>query len=316
VIGLDEDDAEDLKMKQEGNTVSVQLKSRHSRNGASFSIKTPEQFEFDVKSSGGELSFTGNFTGNIVGTTAGGDVKAQNVNGNVTLTTAGGDVRTGDITGDVKLTTAGGDIVANTVGGEGKLSTAGGDIVVNTANKTLTLATAGGDIKINNVGGEVKASASGGDIIVGVVKGAAKLNTSGGDIKLSGANGRISANTSGGDIKLEKIDGSVSANTSGGEVYVELNPDGSDESNLSSAGGNIKLLVSENAKATIEAVIEVSSRKDFNGPYVITSDFKIDNYVTDEDDKELRATITLNGGGKLIKLRTSDSKIEIKKLSK
>ena len=44
---------------------------------------------------------------------------------------------------------------------------------------------------------------------------------------------------------------------------MELNPDGSDESNLSSSGGNIKLLVSENAKATIEAVIEVSFQKRF-----------------------------------------------------
>jgi hypothetical protein len=95
-----------------------------------------------------------------------------------------------------------------------------------------------------------------------------------------------------------------------------LNPDGSAESKLNSSGGNLKLLIPENAKANIEAVIEVSSRKDFNGPYVITSDFKIDNYVTDEDEKEIRATITLNGGGKLITLKTSNSKIEIKKLNK
>ena len=159
--------------------------------------------------------------------------------------------------------------------------------------KQLAVSTAGGDIKINNVGGEIKASTSGGDIMVGKVKGAAKLNTSGGDIKLSGANGIISANTSGGDIRLENLYGSVNANTSGGEVYVELNPDGSDESKLNSSGGNIKLLVPENAKATIEAVIDVSSRKDLNGPYVIKSDYKIDNYVTDEDDKEIRATIIL-----------------------
>jgi hypothetical protein len=313
VVGLDKGDYEDLKMKQEGNTISVVLKNR---DGASFSFKTPEQFNIDIKTSGGDLSCTSKFIGNVNGTTAGGNVKVQNIDGNVVLTTAGGDVVTGDVSGDVKLTTAGGDIHAGNIGGEGKISTAGGDIIVNSANKTISLSTAGGDIKINNVGGEVNASTSGGDITVGTVKGTAKLNTSGGDIKLSGANGSISTNTSGGDIRLEKLFGSVKANTSGGEVYAELNPDGSDESSLSSSGGNIKLLIPENAKATIEAVIEVSSRKDYNGPYVITSDFKIDNYVTDEDDREIRATITLNGGGKLIKLRTSDSKIEIKKLSK
>jgi hypothetical protein len=313
VIGLDEDDAEDLRMKQDGNTVSIQLKSRY---GASFSINTPEQFEFDVKTSGGDLSFNGNFTGNIVGTTAGGDVKSQNVNGNVTLTTAGGDVKTGDITGDVKLTTAGGDIITGKIGGEGKVTTAGGDIVVESANKTLSVSTAGGDIKIKNVGGELKASTSGGDIMVGTVKGAAKLNTSGGDIKLSGATGSISANTSGGDIRLEKLFGSVSANTSGGEVYVELTPDGNDDSKLNSSGGNIKLLIPENSKATIEAFIDVYSKKDLKEKYKIISDFKFDSYVVDDDEREIKGTINLNGGGKLIKMQTSNSNIEIRKLSK
>lgn len=313
VTGLDKDDAEDLRLKQEGNTVSIQLKSHDGR--ASFSIKTPEQFNLDIKTSGGDLLCAGKFVGNITGTTAGGDVLVQNVDGNVVLTTAGGDVKTGNVTGDVKLTTAGGDIITGSIGGEGKISTAGGDIMVESASKTLSVSTAGGDIKINNVGGEIKASTSGGDIMVGVVKGAAKLNTSGGDIKLSGANGKISTNTSGGDIKLEKLYGSVSANTSGGEVYVELTPDGSDESNLSSSGGNIKLLVPENVKATIEAVIEINSKKDLK-TYMIISDFKFDSYVTDDDEREIRATINLGGGGKLIKLETVNSNIEIKKLSK
>ena len=312
VTGLDADDAEDLKMKYEGNTVSVVLKNR---DGASFSIKTPEQFNLDIKTSGGDILCLGKFVGNITGTTAGGDVKVPSVNGNIVLTTAGGDVSTGDVSGEVKLTTAGGDIHAGAIGGEAKISTAGGDIIVNSASKTITLSTAGGDIKINNVGGEVKASTSGGDISVGSVKGAAKLNTSGGDIKLSGASGSISTNTSGGDIKLEKLYGSVKANTSGGEVYVELTPDGSDESGLASSGGNIKLLIPENAKATIEAVIEINSKKDLK-TYKVISDFKFDSYVTDEDDREIRATINLNSGGKVIKLNTVNSNIEIKKLGK
>jgi hypothetical protein len=97
---------------------------------------------------------------------------------------------------------------------------------------------------------------------------------------------------------------------------VELNPDGSDESNLSSSGGNIKLLIPENAKATIEALIEIYSKKDLKGTYKVISDFKFDSYVTDEDDREIRAIVNLNGGGKLIKLNTSSSNIEIRKLNK
>ncbi len=313
VIGLSKDDVDDLKMKQEGNTVVVTLKNE---NDASFSIKTPEQFNLDIKTNGGDLLCSGKFIGNIAGTSAGGDVKVANVTGNVTLTTAGGDVICGDVTGDVKLTTAGGDVRAGNIGGEAKLTTAGGDIIVNTASKTISLSTAGGDIRINSVGGEVKASTSGGDISVGNVTGAAKLNTSGGDIKLAGANGKISANSSGGDLKLEKLSGSVSANTSGGEVYVELTPDGNEESKLNSSGGNIKLFIPENSKATIEAVIEVRSKKDLKEKYKVISDFKFNSYVIDDDEREIRAAINLNGGGKLIKLNTSNSNIEIRKLGK
>jgi len=75
-------------------------------------------------------------------------------------------------------------------------------------------------------------------------------------------------------------------------------------------------LISENAKATIEAVIKVSSKRDLKERYSIISDFKFDSYNVDEDEREIRGTINLNGGGKLIKMMTSNSKIEIKKLGK
>ncbi len=313
VFGLSKSELEDLKVYQDGSTVSVQLKDN---DGASFLIKTPEQFNHEVKTSGGDISFTGKFSGNINGSTAGGDVLVETVKGNVSMTTAGGDIKTGDIDGDLKLTTAGGDIHVGTVSGEGKFATSGGDIVVAGANKSLKVSTSGGDIKIGKVNGDLSSATSGGDIEVGNVAGTAKLNTSGGDIKLLGAKGSASVNTSGGDIKLDNIYGALNANTSGGDVYAELTPDGSDDSKLSSSGGNITLLIPENAKATIEAVIKVHSRKDLKEKYKIASEFKFDSYNVDEDEKEIRGTINLNGGGKTIKLTTSNSKIEIKKLNK
>ncbi|MDP1995525.1 MAG: hypothetical protein Q8K40_09820 [Ignavibacteria bacterium] len=304
---------EDLKVYQDGNTVSVQLKDS---DGANFLIKTPEQFNHEVRTSGGDISFLGKFVGSVNGSTAGGDIVVETVKGNVSMSTAGGDIRTGDIDGDLKLTTAGGDINVGTVSGEGKFATSGGDITVAGANKSLKVSTSGGDIKIGKVNGDISAATSGGDVEVGNVTGTAKLNTSGGDIKLGGAKGSASVNTSGGDIKLENIYGSVKGNTSGGDVYAELTPDGSDESKLSSSGGNITLLVPDNAKATIEAVIKVQSKKDLKERYKIISDYKFENYTVDDDEREIRGTINLNGGGKLIKLTTSNSKIEIKKLNK
>ena len=313
VNGLNTEDREDLKISQDGNTISVVLRNDHN---ASFSIRTPEQCNLEIKTSGGDLLCIGKFIGTINGGTAGGDIKVETVKGNVTMSTAGGDITTGDIDGDLKLSTAGGDIHVGTVSGEGKYSTSGGDIIVAGANKSLKVSTSGGDIKIGKVNGDLSAATSGGDIEVGNVAGTAKLNTSGGDIKLSGAKGSASVNTSGGDIKLDNIYGSVNANTSGGEVYVELTPDGSDDSKLSSSGGNITLLVPENAKTTIEAKIKVNSKRDLKERFKILSVYKLENYNVDEDEREITATVTLNGGGKLIKLNTSNSNIEIKKLFK
>jgi hypothetical protein len=313
VSGVRKSNLEDMKITQDGNVISVNFRSN---DNASFFIRTPEQFNLDIKTSGGDISCLGKYIGNITGTTAGGDIKIEKVSGNVILTTSGGDINTGDIDGNIKLTTSGGDISAGNIGGEGKITTSGGDITVAGSNKSLALASSGGDIKVGNINGDLSVSTSGGDIIVGSVNGAAKLNTSGGDIKLASAKGNSKANSSGGDLKLENIYGSVRANTSGGKVYAELNPDGSEDSKLSSSGGSITLLIPENAKATIEAIIKITSNRDMKDSYSITSDYKIDNYVTDEDRREIKATITLNGGGKLITLNTVNSQIAIKKWNK
>ncbi|MDP2301739.1 MAG: hypothetical protein Q8N03_04865 [Ignavibacteria bacterium] len=313
VSGVRKANLEELKINQEGNTVFIEFKSN---DDASFLIKTPEQFNLDIKTSGGDISCLGKYFGNINSATAGGDIKVEKVSGNVVLTTAGGDITTGDIEGNLKAATSGGDIKTGSISGEGKISTSGGDITVVSSNKSLSLATSGGDIKVGNINGDFSASTSGGDIFVGNVNGEAKLNTSGGDIKLAGAKGNTKANSSGGDLKLENLYGSVKANTSGGKVYVELNPDGSEESKIASSGGSITLLIPENAKATIEAVIKVQSKNDLKDGYTIVSDYKIDNYITDEDRKEIRATIVLNGGGKLISLNTSNSQITVKKWNK
>jgi hypothetical protein len=313
VSGVRKSNIEDLKINQEGNTVFINFKSN---DDATFLIKTPEQFNLDIKTSGGDIYCLGKYFGSINGSTAGGDIKVEKVSGNVVLTTAGGDITTGDIEGNLKATTSGGDIKAGNISGEGKISTSGGDITVAGSNKSLSLATSGGDIKVGNINGDFSAATSGGDIIVGIVNGVVKLNTSGGDIKLAGAKGNTKANSSGGDLRLENLYGSVRANTSGGEVYVELNPDGSEESKIATAAGNITLLIPENAKATIEAVIYLPSKSDFDDGYEIVSDYKIENYTTDEDRKEIRATINLNGGGKLIRLNNVKSKIAIRKWNK
>ncbi len=97
----------------------------------------------------------------------------------------------------------------------------------------------------------------------------------------------------------------------------ELVPSGKGKSRLSSASGIIQLYRPENARATITARIRVEGWwKSQKNQYTITSDFKEDSSLRDEDQQEIESKFTLNGGGETITLETVNSDIEIRKLKK
>ncbi|MGD1045050.1 MAG: DUF4097 family beta strand repeat-containing protein [Bacteroidota bacterium] len=317
IEGLDDEDISQVKMSQNGNVVRVSYRtrwgdgSRHAR----FNVNVPSQFNLDLNTSGGDLEVKGGLTGKIDGSTSGGDIKLDNVfNGPVDVSTSGGNITTGKLEGEGHLKTSGGDIHVGSVNGSLYVNTSGGNIRVETVSKTLDAKTAGGNIVIGDVGGEARVSTSGGDVNVGKVSGRATLSTAGGDIELKGASGKVSARTSGGDVKLQNITGSIDAKTAGGEVEAELIPSGKGGSKLSSSGGDVRLYIDENSKATIEATIRLDGWSWKKSHYVVKSEFPKESYETDEEAGEIRAVYKLNGGGELIELSTSNSNIEIHKL--
>jgi len=317
VEGLDDEDFDQVKMSQNGNVVRVTYRTRWGDGSGHirFLINVPSQFNLDLNTSGGDLEVKGGLTGKIDGSTSGGDIKLGNVfGGPVDVSTSGGDITTGKMEGEGHLKTAGGDIHVGSVNGSLTVNTSGGDIQVETVSKTLDAKTAGGDINIGDVGGEARVATSGGDVNVGKVTGKATLSTAGGDIELRGASGKVSARTSGGDVKLQNITGSIDAKTAGGEVEAELIPSGKGGSKLTSSGGDVRLYIDENSKATIEATIRLDGWGWKKNRYVVKSEFQKESYETDEDAGEIRAVYKLNGGGEVVELSTSNSNIEIHKL--
>ena len=93
---------------------------------------------------------------------------------------------------------------------------------------------------------------------------------------------------------------------------------------MNSSGGNIKLYIPENAKATISARIRLQgndwgwsgNRHRGSDEYSVRSEFKSETYEKDTDGREIRAKYILNGGGQLISLETVNGDIDILKLSK
>ncbi|RPI28914.1 MAG: hypothetical protein EHM61_03385 [Acidobacteria bacterium] len=314
-LGIAPEDLADLSITQTDNSVRVEFRpdNGHSRN-IRFNIGLPDHFDVDITTAGGDVSVTGNLTGRIVGKTAGGDVRVGNVDGTTNLTTAGGDITAGKVGGDVVFKTAGGDIRLDSAEGVVQVATSGGDIIVGEVGKSLDAKTSGGDIRITNINGDANASTSGGDVRVGKVAGTATLSTAGGDIECQGATGDIKVSTAGGDVVLKAISGSLDASTAGGDIRAEFNPDGKGTSSLTTAGGELEITLPAGARARIEAVIEIEGRwSTGREEYQILSDFKALDLVMDDQHKEIRGIFEINGGGELIKMKTVNGNIQIRK---
>jgi DUF4097 and DUF4098 domain-containing protein YvlB len=317
--GIPEDAVEYLKMTQSGDEVRVSYRPKWGNdNDGRFVITVPAQTKLELRTSGGDIELQGSLTGDAVGSTAGGDIIIEKVKGMVRMSTSGGDVRAGDIDGKADLRTSGGNIILASVNGEATISTSGGDIRIEKVGKKLDARTSGGDIEVGDIGGDASLSTAGGDVRVGKVSGNAYLRTAGGDLKLKSASGTVEAKTAGGDIDLKNITGSIEASTAGGNVIAELIPDGKGSSKLKTAGGDVKLFIPENAKATIEATIRLRDNENWGSSsrkskYEVRSDFKAESYQKDDDRQEIRARYLLNGGGETITLETVNGFIDIKK---
>ena len=302
-----------ISMSQNGTTVSIENTNRSS-DDFTLEINVPSRFDIRLRSSSGDIEISGSLSGNLKGATGGGNIRLGNLGGTIDMRTSGGDITCGDIGGDLDLNTSGGDISMGKISGSATVSTSGGDITVANVGKKIRATTSGGNISIGDVGGEATVSTSGGDISAGSVSGSASLSTSGGNVVLRGATGTVRATSAGGDLQLENITGTLEGNTAGGNIVAVLTPSKNGKSRLATAGGDIRLVVPEGAKATITARIRVSgwwrSQKD---AYDIRSDFKMDKYEKDEQGHEIRATVLLNGGGDQITLEAASGNIEIRK---
>jgi DUF4097 and DUF4098 domain-containing protein YvlB len=335
IDGLSEEALEDLETSEEGNTVRVELyvhdgwgRSRAAR----FTFSVPPSISLDLGTSGGDISVTDKIKGTVTAGTSGGDISIGEVDGDVTAGTSGGDVEVGKVAGKTELSTAGGDIEALEVIGDAKLetsggdievgnvkgvlsaSTSGGDIIVGSVEKDLTASTAGGDIQIEDVGGSARVSTAGGDIGVGKVSGNAVLKTAGGDIELRGASGTVEAKTAGGDIECVAVTGSITGATAGGDIYAELDPAGDSPSSLETQGGDVRIVVPGDAKATIEARIRIRRGWGDEDEYEILSDFPAESHQ--KDKKLITGKYVLGGGGPTIRLETVNGNIEIRKGTK
>ena len=325
VVSSDEALAEQLKDKHESwlrmsDDGSLTLTGRfpralldqHVHNlsiGVNFDIKVPARFNVDVETRGGSVTVerlegelravtaagsirTGNIAGPTRVETAGGNIEVENIGGRLEARTAGGHIRTGDVQGDAVLETSGGRIQTGRVTGALRAGTAGGDIVVGGATRDVVALTAGGKIRLGDVGGRVRAE------------------TAGGSIFLETAIGPVQVQTAGGSIHLVRVSSGVHAVTTAGSIQAQIaaTRESFQPSLLETSFGDVVVYLPDDLPLTIDAEILQSSghtiKTDF--PLQVTAD-------TGYGPRTVEGRGQLNGGGEVLRIRTTMGNILIRK---
>ena len=283
-------------------------------------ITVPKAVDLDLVTFAGEIRVKDS-DGNVTLRTTGGAVVAGNIGGRAAIVTQGGSVRTGNIGSSAELRSLGGSIEAGDVAGDAELETMGGSIFVGSVAGNINAQTAGGSITIRAARGEVNANTQAGDIFIGDA-GRTIARTAGGNIIGQRIRGPFQGRTEVGDIRLDSVASWVEATTGFGNIVCRLVPDSIDSDlhiDLKTEVGDILLFIPEALPATLEAVVE---RATLEGQRIL-SDFPLNaltpattnrNRVLPRLFAPLRSETTLNGGGNLIRARTSVGKIEIRRI--
>jgi hypothetical protein len=181
------------------------------------------------------------------------------------------------------------------------LHTSGGGITVGDLNAPVLARTSGGGIKLGKIGADVDAHTSGGNMALESSTGEVKLRTSGGDIKVGQVDGPATLETSGGGIRIESVVGSLRASTSGGSIRAAIKGPLKGDCVLSTSGGSVKVAVDKTAAFQLDASTSGGSVE--AGGLTIT--------LEKSNRSRSRLAGAVNGGGPLLKLRSSGGGIDV-----
>lgn len=181
------------------------------------------------------------------------------------------------------------------------LKSSGGDIIVSDLGGAVHAHTSGGDVKLGSIGGNVDASTSGGNVVLVEGRASVRLETSGGNVSAKHLVGPSDLRTSGGDIKVDSVENTLKAETSGGDVKAGFDGGLKGDCLLSTSGGQVKASVGKDVGFHLDAST--------SGGEVDASGLTI----TIDHGGIGRSSLAglVNGGGPVLKLRSSGGDIEV-----
>jgi DUF4097 and DUF4098 domain-containing protein YvlB len=279
-----------------------------------FVVNVPREMdEVKIETEGGNVSTSG-INGRLDAQSGGGTIRVDDIGGVINAETGGGSIDVGNVASDVSLHTGGGSIKVNSAKGKIEAESGGGSVSIVSGMQGAVLETGGGSIQVERCAGRVKASTGGGSIDLGDIGGPVEMETGGGSIRLSSAKGPVRAETGGGSIELNGVPSARAETAAGGITakFVAANGEHHD-SELETAAGDITVYLAPNVNISVRASIEVA-----NG-HNIRSDFPDIRVTTEGGDygpKTVTAEGSLNGGGPVLKVRTTTGDISFRRASK
>lgn len=280
----------------------------HRFNGE-FVIRVPREIvSVKVETDGGNVVTTG-IAGRAEVRTGGGSIRMDDIGGAVIAETGGDSIEIGTIGGNLDVQTGGGRVSIGSVNGKINASTGGGDVVLVSSKQGADIEAGGGNIQVKQCGGSLRVSTGGGNIELGDIAGSVEIETGGGGIRVGSSRGMVRAETGAGTIELGGVS-AAHAETGAGAIIATFIVEGQrTDSTLETSAGDVTVYLAPTLNVTVQAAIELADG------HTIRSDFS-DIHITTEGDWGAKTVIAegkVNGGGPVLKLRTTTGDILIRR---
>jgi len=283
---------------------------RPHRFSSELTVTAPRGMDLvKIETEGGEVVTTG-ISGRLESESGGGGIHLDEIGGAINAETGGGTIDVGNVGGEVKVRTGGGQIHIGSARGRVVAETGGGNVVLDSGSQGASLETGGGSIHVEKCAGQVKAETGGGSIELGEVAGEATMQTGGGSLRLNSATGLVRAETGGGSIELNAVPAAHVETGAGTIIAKFVASSGAPDSQLETATGDVTVYLAPAMHVTLRASIEAASG------HRIQSDFpeiRVSSEGGQWEPKFVSAEGSLNGGGPVLKIRTTMGNIYIRR---
>jgi len=187
-----------------------------------------------------------------------------------------------------------------------RITSSNGSIDVEGIEGGARLRTSNGKIRVADLKGDLEVSTSNGSVTLTNTRGSAVIKTSNGSIRTDGVHGHFEAHTSNGSIRAQIFgDGDgrpIEIHTSNGSIDLTLMEQPSADVIVTSSNS----MITVHAPASLAAQLKAETT---NAP--VHTDFEV---TIKGSRKKTRLEGTINGGGPLIRLETSNGTIRLLKL--